>query len=215
MRLRRQTRRTPEEPARKPFVDAGMLDGYQLFKAGIQGRKGETAVAALLAANGLEALHDVILPDDAGLTQVDHVVLGAGAVIVLETKNYAGVIAGDLHGAEWWQLLQGRSVRTPFQNPLRQNFRHRQAVCRLADQAGLAVPVRSFVVSAGTAEFAPELEPVVVRLTRLPELCLRTSEDAPIEPGLLAEAWCLVERTARAHEHRREEHAAWVASWRS
>ncbi len=212
MRLRRQTRRAPEDPVREPFTDAQMLAAFRLLKAGIQGRKGETAVASLLAANGLEALHDVILPDETGLTQIDHLVLGADAVIVLETKNYAGRITGDPRAMEWWQLLRDGSVCTPFQNPLRQNFRHREAVRRLIEQAGLEVPVRSYVVSAGTAEFVPELEPLVVGLTRLPGLCSKTHRDAPIEPRLLAEAWWLLERTATAHECRRQEHWASLAS---
>ncbi len=206
MRLRRRMRRSSEDPVREPSVDADMLEAFRLFKAGIQGRKGETAVADLLAANGLEALHDIILPDDAGLTQIDHLVRAPDGLIVLETKNLAGVIEGDPWEPQWWQLLRDGLVRVPFQNPLRQNYRHRQAVCRLIEQAGVTVPIRSYVVSVGTARFLPELEPVVIGLARLTQVCSEASETAAVDPRLLSEAWCLVERTAIAHECRREEH---------
>ena len=70
---------------------------FQEVKAGITGQKGETAVARQLALLGAPALHDVILADRSGLTQIDHLVLGPDAILVLETKTYAGFIEGGLN----------------------------------------------------------------------------------------------------------------------
>lgn len=211
MRLIRRARWASGEPRREPGVDGQTLDTFRSFKAVIQGRKGEAAVAALLSDHGLDALHDVILPDDAGLTQIDHLVCSAGAVIVLETKTYGGLITGDPHDATWCQLLRDGSVHTMFQNPMRQNFRHAQAVCRLLDRAGLVVPVRSYLVSAGSARFVPELEPVVVTLPRLARLCLRPSS-APADPFALVQGWSMLAQIAAAHEGQREVHRAALAS---
>jgi len=55
-------------------------------KAELKGRKGEAAVAEVLARAGLPALHDVIVQDDWGLTQVDHLVRLPDGIAVLETK---------------------------------------------------------------------------------------------------------------------------------
>jgi len=108
---------------------------------------------------GLPALHDVILLDGRGLTQVDHLVRLPGGIAVLETKTYAGLITGVVHGKQWTQHLRGG--RYPFQNPLLQNYRHVAAV-KLAVGAG--VPVQGLVVSAGAARFCPELEQAVLKL---------------------------------------------------
>lgn len=135
------------------------LDRLRQLKAELKGRKGEDAVIATLARLGLPALHGVILLDGRGLTQVDHLVRLPGGIAVLETKTYAGLVTGGVHGKQWTQHLRGG--RYPFQNPLLQNYRHVAAV-KLAVGAG--VPVQGFVVSAGAARFCPELEQVVLKL---------------------------------------------------
>jgi len=140
-------------PASKP------LDRLRQLKAELKGRKGEDAVIVTLARLGLPALHDVILLDGRGLTQVDHLVRLPGGIAVLETKTYAGLVTGGVHGKQWTQHLRGG--RCSFQNPLLQNYRHVAAV-KLAVGAG--VPVQGLVVSAGAARFCPELEQVVLKL---------------------------------------------------
>lgn len=56
-------------------------------------------------------------------------------------------------------------IRTPFQNPLLQNHQHVEAVRHIV---GADVPVRGFVVSAGTAQFSPALADAVVLLDDSP-----------------------------------------------
>ncbi len=143
----------PSRPASKA------LDHLHQLKAELKGRKGENAVIVTLARLGLPALHDVILLDGRGLTQVDHLVRLPGGIAGLETKTYAGLVTGMVHGKQWTQHLRGG--RYPFQNPLLQNYRHVAAV-RLAVGAG--VPVQGLVVSVGTARFCPELEQAVLKL---------------------------------------------------
>lgn len=143
----------PSRPASKP------LDHLRQLKAELKGRKGEDAVIVTLARLGLPALHDVILRDGRGLTQVDHLVRLPGGIAVLETKTYAGLVTGEVHGKQWTQHL--RSGCYPFQNPLLQNYRHVAAVMLAV---GTGVPVQGLVVSAGAARFCPELEQVVLKL---------------------------------------------------
>ena len=92
------------------------------FKAAIIGRKGENAVARTLAALGIPALHDVLLPDLLGITQLDHVVRAADAILVIETKTYGGHIAGSLHSSEWVQHLAAGETQHAFQNPVHQTI---------------------------------------------------------------------------------------------
>lgn len=73
-------------------------------------------------------LDDVMLRTPDGATQIDHIFISRFGVFVLETKNRRGSIFGKEHDARWAQSIHGRRYR--FQNPLRQNFKHVQAVER-------------------------------------------------------------------------------------
>lgn len=140
------------------------LGQLRRVKAEVKGRQGEAAVAAVLARAGFSALHDVILRDAWGLTQVDHLVRLADGIAVLETKAFAGTVTGHIGDRRWVQELRGGRVRTAFRNPVTQNEHHVRAVRRVA---GSEVPVCGLVVSAGTARFCGELEGAVVGLDGL------------------------------------------------
>jgi hypothetical protein len=131
-------------------VDERAWAAFGAFKAGITGHKGESAVALALAGLGYSALHDVLLADLFGLTQVDHLVRGPDCILVIETKRYGGQITGSLRGDVWMQHLAGGEVRYSFRNPIRQNHRHCRAV--EAVLAELDVPVGGYVVSAGVSD---------------------------------------------------------------
>ncbi len=139
------------------------------------------------------ALHDVILPDDLGLTQVDHLVRLPHGIAVLETKALSGWVSGSADWRQWTQHLQGGRVRATFQNPLRQNFRHTEAVGRMA---GAGVPVLGLVVATGSATFCPELKDSVVQLANLAARLAGMSAGCCDQVRLDA-AWCLSCRRLR------------------
>ena len=77
-------------------------------------------------------LNDVTLPqEDGGTTQVDHIVVSNFGIFVIETKNMSGWIFGSEHQAKWTQTIH-RS-KYPFQNPLRQNYKHTKTLALLLD----------------------------------------------------------------------------------
>lgn len=104
------------------------LSHLRRVKAELKGRQGETAVAAVLARAGFPALHDVIVRDARGLTQVDHLVRLADGIAVLEAKAHGGTVTGHVWARRWVQEFRGGRVRTAFPNPVRQNHRHVLAV---------------------------------------------------------------------------------------
>jgi len=161
------------------------LGHLRRVKAELKGRKGEAAVAAVLDRLGVPALHDMVLADRLGLTQVDHLVRLADGILVLETKAYAGMVTGRVRDREWVQLLRDGEVRTAFPNPVLQNARHVAAVRRTV---GAGVPVRSLVVSAGTARFCGELEGVMVLLEGL-KACLLDAPTGAEDARRLDAAW--------------------------
>ena len=192
-----------ERVRRTTFVDEQTWVTFNEFKAGITGRKGESAVARALAALGHQALHDVILADLFGVTQVDHIVRAPDAILVIETKTYGGHITGSPEGGEWLQHLVNGEVRHAFQNPARQNHRHCRAV--EAALAGYDVPVVVAIVSAGSATFCAELEGMVVPIDRLGDL-FRPLPPRAHDAAALERAWHQLVAAVAAAEPRREEH---------
>lgn len=145
-----------------------LRDARRSARAGATGRTGERRVQRLLR-QGLDrstylALHNVTLPLPGGQgrrasTQIDHVVLSPFGVFAIETKNLAGRIEGSEHAAQWTQHLQRRSYT--FQNPLRQNHLHLQAL-----QQALQVPastLQSVVALVGRCQLDGNLPQSVVR----------------------------------------------------
>lgn len=68
-------------------------------------------------------LNDCTLPDEqAGTTQIDHILLSPFGIFVIETKNYTGWIFGGERQKMWTQKIYKKSYK--FQNPLHQNYKH-------------------------------------------------------------------------------------------
>jgi hypothetical protein len=101
--------------------------------------------------------HGLIVPSPSGTTQVDHVIVSVFGVFVVETKCYRGVIHGAERDAEW--TVRNFFRVYPFQNPLRQNYRHIRC---LAEYLGLpAACFRSVVIFQGGARLNTHLPNVL------------------------------------------------------
>ena len=166
----------------------------------LRGILGERRVGAVLERFGTECLHDVIFPDGrGGLTQVDHVVLTGAGLVVVETKNYRGSIFGQEGEAQWTQRLGRQSFR--FQNPVRQNYLHTQAVKALVP----GVPVLGWVVFTDSARF-PKGKPDGVSSLRDLRRDLRDKlGDAP-PPAALRAAWERLKGRADQSQEARKAH---------
>lgn len=127
-----------------------MAGGLKIaFGAVIKGARGEKAVRRVLARH-FEAAPDLLVPDNREprrWIQVDRVVRLPDSLVCIETKNPEGLNFGGARQARWTQVL-GRD-RYSFQNPLRQKFRHVEAVAAAAG----GVRTQSLVVFAGHARF--------------------------------------------------------------
>ncbi len=103
---------------------------WVLKMASFKGWLGEFIIKQLLKkrSNSIYEvhLHNVTLPCELGTTQIDHIVLNAHGIFVVETKHYQGDITGSEHDSHWTQTLDKRQYA--FQNPLRQNYAHIQAL---------------------------------------------------------------------------------------
>jgi len=163
------------------------------------GVAGEKAVSRALRRMFAEVLDDVILPDGrGGLTQIDHVALTPAGLLVVETKNYGGSIFGQAYEATWTQAIGGQ--RNRFQNPLRQNFAHIEAVKLHAP----GVLVQGRVVFTNRARFPKGMPEGVVALSDL-RYCLQNLLGGDIPPPTRV-AWDRLRGAVRADHGARAEH---------
>jgi hypothetical protein len=89
-------------------------------------------------------------------------VISRFGVFVIESKDYKGWIFGAPDNEKWTQSLPGGTVKSQFQNPIRQNFAHMMALKELMPFAG--DNFISIVVFTDKSEFKTPPIPNVVHL---------------------------------------------------
>ncbi len=71
-----------------------------------RGAAGEAQVSRTLRRAFTHVADDLILPDGrGGLTQIDHLVLTPNGLLVIETKNYRGLVFGRMNDPNWTQVV--------------------------------------------------------------------------------------------------------------
>ena len=167
--------------------------GHQL-RAKIKGAMGERAVIRAIE-KGLDrdvykVINDVTIAHDGGTTQIDHVIVSVHGVFSVETKNMKGTIYGQARDKNWTQLVGRKKFQ--FQNPLRQNYKHTQA---LKETLGLSdEQVHGIVVFAGRAKFAKGKPANVVRVKNFIGLVKSYGTNA-LEPAQVDQILITIENT--------------------
>ncbi len=95
----------------------------------LKGKAGEKRVSNVLNKLPKEkyiTLNDLIIKDEKGSHQIDHLVVSVYGIFVIETKNYTGIIYGNEYDDYWTQNIYGN--RSKFKNPIHQNYGHLKAV---------------------------------------------------------------------------------------
>lgn len=93
---------------------------------------------------------DVIVPSSSfGTAQMDHIIVSQYGIMVIEVKNRNGLICGNPDDPNWQQISGGKVYA--FQNPLRQNEGHIEALVRLTSLPRWAF--HSVIYFCGDAKF--------------------------------------------------------------
>lgn len=164
--------------------------------------KQKRAIAKCLRRIAREHLRDVAVPDGlGGVVQIDRLLLASDRLLVLDIKNFEGVIFGGAGLETWTQIVGSKSYR--FANPVSQNLIRVQAVRALAP----GVPVTGCVVFTESARFPKGLPQGVFTLETLPKALNPEAEGAtanhagaPATGGLQA-AWHRIREITLALEH--------------
>lgn len=93
-----------------------------------KGKDGEDFIAELIGntEDGVQIVfNDYILDTDTavGSTQIDHIVINAYGIFVIETKNYAGSCVYGKDNDNYWKQ-KNRLGERKFYNPVKQNSAH-------------------------------------------------------------------------------------------
>ncbi len=121
-------------------------------------------VTRLLRSLGGIYVRDLIIPDGVGGTiQTDFLVLLRGGVLVLDVKNYRGVLFGAENAPLWSQMVRARSFK--FTNPLPENILRVQSLKLLLPN----VPVIGRVVFTREGRFPRDMPAGVSMLDTLAE----------------------------------------------
>ena len=96
------------------------------FKGWLGEKLSGFALWATLDSEIYVKLSDIIIEDDRGSTQVDHLLVSKFGIFVIEIKDYKGWIYGSEHQKQWTQAFKTQKFK--FQNPLHQNYRHIKAL---------------------------------------------------------------------------------------
>lgn len=73
--------------------------------------------------------NDIMIEDEKGTHQIDHLVLSKFGIFVIEMKNYYGLIKGKEFDNKWCQYL-GKH-KSYFLNPIHQNYGHIKSLSNL------------------------------------------------------------------------------------
>lgn len=123
---------------------------------------------------GFSSCNDVFLSSRDGVTQVDHIAKVGNAIVVIETKNYKGLMYGRKWDNEWRQVFR-RGKSFPAVNPVRQNDGHIKSVKAIV---GEHVDVRGVVIFVGTAKFPKRRPEGVITKDELTDWLRNTFVDA-------------------------------------
>lgn len=117
------------------------------------GLRGENEVAKLLNENLSDdyyLYHDIVIRSGFNSAQIDHLVVCAKGMFVIETKNWRGRLVGDERDRKWLQYKAPDQPARPLANPILQNRRHVALLEKYLRTGGVSeVPLIPMLVFTG------------------------------------------------------------------
>ncbi len=125
-----------------------------------------------LPKNKYIILNDIMIQDDNGTHQIDHIVLSNYGIFVIEMKNYYGMIRGRELDNKWCQYLG--KTKNYFKNPIHQNYGHVKCLAaKLNISEERFVPIVCF---SNQVKLKVEVKSPVVQLDLLKAQILKYNE---------------------------------------
>jgi hypothetical protein len=165
------------------FLLGFAMKSYYRYRVRTSQNRGEASVHKVIVTHfpppKYHLLNNLTIPFQDGTTQIDHILVSAKGVFVIETKNYSGWIFGDEKSNQWMQVIY--RVKSRFQNPIHQNYLHVKTIEQLFDFLPKE-QIHSIVVFAGNAQFKTQIPNGVVYLHQLVDV-LKTFQEDVMSPN--------------------------------
>jgi hypothetical protein len=140
-----------------------------------------SSLERILRRNAQDVLMNVELPDGmGGVVYIDFLVLHCNGILVIDYKNFAGVLFGGEKTEQWTQVVNNKSFR--FENPLYLNQQHVSAIRELMPSA----QVQGMVIFSEEGEFPRGKPENVFELREFRDKVLKKSTNS-ISPLVLDE----------------------------
>ena len=150
------------------FLIGGLTKNRLRYRLRVRQNQGEASVRKAVVSDfkppNFHLLNNITVPFQDGTTQIDHILVSTKGIFVIETKNYSGWIFGNEKSAQWMQVIY--RVKSKFQNPIRQNYKHVRATQNLLDFLPKE-QIHSIVVFTGSAVFKTPVPKGVMYLDQL------------------------------------------------
>lgn len=95
----------------KAIVEPVFVPRYR----GMIGESRVTGILQRLPVDGYIVINDIIIKNRSGTLQIDHLVISAFGIFVIETKCYKGWIFGSEKSEKWTQALYRKVFRIPLE----------------------------------------------------------------------------------------------------
>lgn len=125
-----------------------------LVSPNFKGKIGESIVSRKLEKlqpDNYKIINNIMIINQHGSSQIDHVVICPFGIIVIETKYYKGWIFGSENSTHWTQVIYHRKFK--LFNPIVQNKGHINALKYNLPSQYFHIPYYPVVVLAGSCQF--------------------------------------------------------------
>lgn len=140
------------------------------FFSTLKGDRGEKQVRLLLEKHNYICMHDILLQrPNQNPVQIDHLVLTANGIYVLETKHYQGHICGYLSGQNWQQSFPSNDQPRLLPNAFKQNNFHCEVLRKKLGKANF-IPINSLIIFTGSCTVSGNISSRIISLEQLPKI---------------------------------------------
>lgn len=164
---------------------------------------GEQEVNKILSKiKGYKLLSDIMIKNEKGTSQIDHILIGKKGVFVIETKDYSGLIYGEEYSKYWTQVINRTSNK--FYNPIRQNYGHVKSLERCIKRNDIFISVVVFTNKSKLKKVKTETP--VIQLNKLKRYIKRYKSDIRLSKNEIDEIYNLIKKSNIDSNRARKKH---------
>ncbi|MBE6052642.1 MAG: NERD domain-containing protein [Clostridium sartagoforme] len=148
-------------------------------------------------------LNDIMVRNEKGTSQIDHILIGKKGIFVIETKDYSGLIYGEEYSKYWTQVINRNSNQ--FYNPIRQNYGHVKALEKYIKRKDIFISLIVFTNKSKLKKVKTETP--VIQLNKLKRFIKKYKSDVKLSKREIEETYNLIKKSNIDSRRARIKHA--------